>query len=269
MSAFEPLSNRIAERTDRTWRRAAMAALALWAAGSVLAGQPAATPQRPSLSTSAWTVPRGLFELEAGASFSEGAGALPLFAKYGLRDSLELEAGIDALRWVEGAGDGQTSVGDLLLGARWRPNREAAPVALALAGLVKLPTAADDAGSGELDATLVGIASIPFDNGLGLDLNLVWSAVGRDGGGALGQGQAIATLGVPLRGNWSSFVEAAYQRTAGQADGGFVDAGLAFAVTPRAVLDVGAGVGWSEGYPDWSATVGWTVLFASPRDGSN
>ncbi len=241
------------------------AAIVLGAATLVQADEPAATPQRPSLSTSAWTVPRGLFELETGAAFSEGSAALPLFGKYGLTDALELEAGIDAVRRVEGPGQGETSIGDLLLGARWRPTGGDARVALALAGLVKLPTADDAAGSGEADVTVAGIASVPFDNGWGLDLNLLWSALGRSGGGALGQGQAIVTLGVPLRERWSTFVEAAYQRTAGEGDGGFIDAGLGYAATPQAVFDVAAGVGWSEGYPDWSVTAGWTVLFARKR----
>jgi hypothetical protein len=226
---------------------------------------PAATPQRPSLSTSAWTVPRGLFELETGAAFSEGAAALPLFGKYGLTDALELEAAIDGVRWVDGPGEGETSVGDLTLGARWRPRRETSRIGLALAGLVKLPTAGDETGSGETDASVIGIASIPLNDGLGLDLNLVWSALGRQGGGAHGQGQAIATLAFPLRGDWSSFVETAYQRTAGNEDGGFFDAGVAFAATPRAVFDLSAGTGWSRGYPDWSINVGWTVLFSGDR----
>lgn len=232
---------------------------------SVVWAEPAATPQRPSLSTSAWTVPQGLFELETGAAFSEGTGALPLFAKYGVSDSLEVEVGIDALRWVDGPGDGNTSIGDLLLGARWRPTAGDTRVQWAVAGLVKLPTAGSDGGSGEIDASVIGIASVPFGNGLGLDLNLVWTALGSEDGGTLGQGQAIAALGIPLGGRWSSFVEAAYQRTAGQEDGGFFDAGLAYAATPRAVFDIAAGSGWSEGYPDWSVTVGWTLLFAGDR----
>lgn len=243
----------------------AVTSVALWTATLVCADGPSATPQRPSLSTSAWTVPRGLFELEAGAGFSEGAGGLPLFGKYGVTDAMELEAGIDAVRWVDGPGEGETSVGDLLLGARWRLPGERSRVRFALAGLIKLPTAGDDAGSGEVDGTIVGIASMPFDNGLGLDVNVVWSALGQDAGGALGQGQAIATVGIPLGTRWSSFVETAYQRTAGKNDGGFFDAGLAYAAAPRAVFDVAAGVGWSEGYPDWSATVGWTMLFAGDR----
>jgi hypothetical protein len=237
----------------------------LLAPAAAVADEPAATPQRPSLSSSVWTVPRGLFELEVGAGFSEGAAATPLFGKYGVTDALEIEAGIDALRWVDGPGDGETSIGDLVLGARWRADGKSSRTRLALAGLVKLPTAGDETGSGEVDATIAGIASIALDHGLGLDLNVVWTALGRDGGGALGQTQAIAALGIPLRGRWSSFVETAYQRTAGQEDGGFLDAGLAYAATPRAVFDVAAGVGWSEGYPDWSVNAGWTVLFAGDR----
>jgi len=250
------------------FRRAGVLCLsvaALCATTATTAAGPAATPQRPSLSASVWTVPRGLFELEAGAGFSEGSGALPLFGKYGATDALELEVGIDAVRWVDGPGDGETSIGDVLLGARWRPARENRRCQLAVAGLIKLPTASDNAGSGEIDATVAGIASVPFDNGLGLDVNLVWSGLGRDPGGTLGQVQAIATLGVPLDARWSSFVEVAFQRTAGQGDGGFFDAGVAFTATPRAVFDIAAGVGWSDGYPDWSVAAGWTVLFSRGR----
>ena len=51
---------------------------------------------------------------------------------------------------------------------------------------------------------------------------------------------------------------------AGQGDGGFFDAGLAYTASPRAVFDIAGGIGWSEGYPDWSVTTGWTVLFSRP-----
>lgn len=238
------------------------AILALLLGGPSRAVEPAATPQRPSLATNVWTVPAGRVEVEAGATFGEGAGALPVLAKVGWTDALEVFAGVDAVRWVDGPGDGTTSLGDLVLGGRWRPDVALGEARFAVAGAVKIPTADDDAGSGETDAALTGILSVPLPGGAGLDVNLVATALGRDGGGTLGQGQGIVALGFPLAGRWSGFVEGAYQRTAGEGDGTFWDAGLAYAATPRAVLDVAAGVGASDGYPDWSVSIGWTVLFA-------
>ena len=81
---------------------------------------PSATPQRPSLTFNAATVPDGGAEVELGSSIAAGFGALPVFAKYGLTGALELEAGIDAVRWVDGPDAGSASIGDLLVGARWR-----------------------------------------------------------------------------------------------------------------------------------------------------
>jgi hypothetical protein len=225
---------------------------------------PSATPQRLSLSFTAATVPDGGVEVEVGSSLAPGFGALPVFTKYGLTRALELEAGVDAVRWVDGPGGGSASIGDLLVGARWRVTGEPARVQVAFGGWVKAPTAGDVRGSGEADATVAAIASIPLAHGLSLDANLWWSALGQEGGGALGQGQAIATLGFPLSERWSSFVEVAVQKTAASGDGGFVDAGFVYAASRKAVFDVSFGSGWSDGYPDWAVNAGWTVLL---RDG--
>ena len=226
---------------------------------------PTATPQRPSLTFSTATVPDGGTEIETGAAFGPQVGALPVFAKYGLTDELELEAGIDAIRWVGGTADGSASIGDLLLGARWRVTDERSKIQVAFGGWLKAPTAGDVRGSGEPDATVAAIASIPLSHGLSIDANLFWSALGRDGGGALGQGQALATLGVPITDRWGSFVGVAFQKTATQGDGGFLDAGFTYAASRTAVFDVAFGSGWSDGYPDWAVTAGWTLLVADGR----
>jgi hypothetical protein len=214
------------------------------------------------LTFNAYTVPDGLFEIENGPIFAPETGALPVFAKYGLTDALELEAGIDVVRWVDGPDGGSASIGDFLVGARWRATSSSSRTQLAFGGWLKAPTAGDERGSGETDVTVAAIASLPLANGLSVDANVWWSALGRDGGGTVGQGQAIAALWVPVGERWSSFVEVALQKTAGEGDGGFVDAGVAYTASPIAVFDVAAGTGWSDGYPDWTVTAGWTVLLA-------
>ena len=241
---------------------ASVVSAALSTTGRSADDEPHATPQRPSLTFNAYTVPDGLFEVETGALFAPRYGAFPVFAKYGLTDALELEAGVDVVRWVDGVDGGSASIGDLLIGARWRSTAEQSRIQIAFGGWLKVPTAGDERGTGETDVTIAAITSVPLAHGLSVDANLWWSALGRDDGGAVGQGQAIAALWIPIAERWSSFVELALQKTAGEGDGGFIDAGIAYAASPIAVLDVAAGTGWSDGYPDWTVTAGWTVLLA-------
>ncbi len=220
---------------------------------------PEATPQRPSLSFNAYTVRARAWEVETGADVSETSAGIPLLVKYGLAERVELEIGPNLVRTVSTDESVATSQGDLVLGVRaGTPLNPQWPVAAGVAW-VKLPTADDDVGSGELDAGVIGIVSIPI-GALSLDTNLWVSALGRGGDSFHGQVQGIVTLGFPLPGAWSAYGEVAWQSTAREGSGGFFDVGATYAVTPRTVIDAAAGVGWSDGYPDWSVTVGWTVL---------
>jgi hypothetical protein len=222
------------------------------------------TPQRPSLSFNANTVRARAWEVETGADVSETSAGIPLLVKYGLVDRAELEIGANLVRTVSTDETVATSHGDLVLGVRagTPPNPEWA-VAGGVAW-VKVPTADDDVGSGEFDAGLIGILSIPIGS-LSLDTNLWVSALGQGGDSFRGQVQGIVTLSFPLPGAWSAYGEVAWQSTAAEGSGGFFDAGATYAVTPRTAIDAAAGVGWSDGYPDWSVTVGWTVLARAGR----
>jgi hypothetical protein len=249
-------------------RVAACAAFLLAGLGPALHGAAAAeasaTPQRPSLSFNTLTAPARRFEMEIGGSVADGADALPLFLKYGLTDRTELEVGFDGVRRVDTAGGPVTSQGDLSLWIRTRPSWGHGGRSVAGLGWVKAPTARDGAGSGKIDAGVIGVLSLPLGR-QSLDANLWVSALGREDGTTLGQAQGILTLNLPGPGDWSSFAEIAWQRTAGEGDGGFFDAGVAFAASPRAVFNAAAGAGWSEGYPDWVVTAGWAILFPGRR----
>ena len=237
----------------------------LAAVSPATAQQPSATPQRPSMSFGTSTVPRGLFELEAGGLATDDGTAVPLFFKYGLTDRLELEFGLDAIRRLDTTDEDGAALGDLSAGVRGRLARTARGASFAWVGFVKIPTATSDAGSGELDFGAVGVASIPLDRYV-LDLNLWGLLLGREDGGAVGQLQAIATFYIPTSSGWTPYVEGAWQNTAGgEGHGAFVDAGVSFSASPRAVFDAAAGAGFSEGYPDWTATIGWTILFDRAR----
>lgn len=245
----------------RAWsaRGYAIVVAAIAAASLPAAAQETATPQRPSLSFNALTVPAHRFEMELGGTITEGGGAVPIFLKYGLTDRTELEAAFDAVRQVE-TDDGEiTSVGDLSLWVRSHTDPSAEGQRLAVSSWVKAPIARDDAGTGEVDAGVIGILSMPVGR-FGLDANVWLSALGREDA-TVGQVQGIVTLGYSASKGWSVFAEAAWQQTAGEGSGGFFDSGVSFTASRWTVLDIAAGVGWNEGYPDWAATAGWTILF--------
>lgn len=243
----------------------ALALAACLAAAAPAARAQEATPQRPSLSFNAYTVDKNAFEMEWGGLTTEDTSSVPTFLKYGFTDWLEGELGFDTIRQVDLGGEEVTSRGDLFLGVRhsYRPGWDGPDVAAV--AWVKAPTARDSAGSGEADFGLIAVASGPLSRrGGSLDLNIGLSALGTRGG-AVGRQEVIATVGLPVPGAWSVYVEGAYQNTAVFGDGLFFDAGVGYAASPRAVFDVAAGVGSSRGYPDWTVTVGWTVLTAAGR----
>jgi hypothetical protein len=238
--------------------------LAILSPGVVLAAEAEATPQRPSLSFNTSTVLSGAFEMEWGGLLTEEVQSVPAFLKFGATDRVELEMGFDSIRSMDLDGEPVTSRGDLVLGVRTRHDPSWDGPSIAWVGWVKAPTARDSAGSGEVDAGVIGIASGSLGRG-SLDLNLGFSALGQPDGGTVGQAQLIATVGLPAPAPWSVYVEGAWQRTATHGDGSFFDAGLGYAASPRAVLDLAAGFGSSRGYPDWVVHVGWTILAHTRR----
>ncbi len=228
------------------------------------AALPAATPQSPSLSFNTLTVPARRWEMEIAGVLSDSTAAAPVFLKYGLTDRTEMEIGFDLIRTVEADADSVTSQGDLFLGVRSRLPIGGSSQSFAARGWLKAPTARDEAGTGEFDAGLIGIATLPFGRS-SIDANLWLTALGQTGDAILGQVQGIMTLNLPERGGWSPFAEIAWERTATQGSDVFVDAGLGYAVSRTSAVNAAAGVGGGEGYPDWGLTVGWVVLFDEPK----
>lgn len=219
-----------------------------------------ATPQRPSLSFNTSTVPAGGLELEVGGWVTDGGSSLLGFLKYGLTRRTELELAFDAVRRVDLDDGTATSQGDVILGLRSRVAEPARGPSVALAGVLKIPTAGEEAGSGEFDARFIAIASIPSGRS-SVDANLGFSAVGQEDGSTLGQVEGIVAFNFPRRHDWSPFAEVAWQTTAARGHGGYMDAGVLRSASRTGVFDFAIGAGWSDGYPDWSVTAGWTCLF--------
>jgi len=134
-----------------------------------------AQPERPSISTHAWTVAPGWIEIEGGTEFDNYPGHVhgqtaPLVAKIGLTQRTQFEVATPIVH----AQQLHIAAGDLLLGVKWRLIEDAPVVAtLAVFPIVKFPTGstAEDAGTGTTDFGVVIISSRSL-GALSLDLNV-------------------------------------------------------------------------------------------------
>ncbi len=74
----------------------------------------AATPQRPSFSTSAATTAKGWLELEGGVTFDDQTAVTPVLLKLGTTENLELFFGLTPIM------DSGKDFEDFTIGSRWR-----------------------------------------------------------------------------------------------------------------------------------------------------
>lgn len=224
----------------------------------------AATPQRPSFSTSTTTTHTGWLELEAGVSMDEHLFDSPVVFKLGATRNFELFVGLSPLINVSN-GVSETGFGDVALGGRWR-FRESTPTSPSLAGQlsIKLPTADEhkQLGSGEVDYNFLFIAAHSFGD-FGLDFNTGFAVAGKPNGGSEEQVLGILTLSRAIASNVSGFGELfvnhslEFDKTTfiGSVGGGYI-------VTPRIVLDGAINFDISNAPFDLRVLVGATVTFA-------
>ena len=212
----------------------------------------AVDPDRPTISSSARTVPPGAAQIEAGVvhEWSRVASApaerrlsVEATARIGVTPALELRVDGEPIVHLRD-GDDATNVGDLALGAKWRLV-EAAGLrpAIALFPFLKVPTAPDPIGTRRVDGGLRVLLSFELPSSWSLDANAGLAAIGQPSGGApVVQGSVSAALAHPLTDRLSAFVELAFASHAerGERDALSVDAGIAFALTRRLSLDAAA-----------------------------
>jgi hypothetical protein len=162
-----------------------------------------AQPERPTVSTHAWTVAPGWLEIEAGGQRDHedgrfrGFGA-PVAAKIGLASRFQLTVSTSLNQPPEG---GATSLGDTGIGLKWR-FAENVPVAGALAGMatVELPTAPASGPADPVALSLLLISSHTFGP-FALDLNAGYTRR-RGDGSVLPETESLwaAAAGGPLAG---------------------------------------------------------------------
>lgn len=232
------------------------------------------TPQRPTVSSDTSTTRAGTLELEAGVDVDpDQAFVLPLTLKAGWNDTREVYVGWNAVEhYASGESPGANApmtgvvegAGDLYIGFRERfLSKPEAGATAAVQAEVKLPTAEDDVGTGEVDfrAALIG--------------NRAWERVSLNGYYRLGilgdpdengfdfEHAITVAVGGAIAGPLGAFAEVAgilRNQEDGEDDPDqlITTVGLQWALTPEIVLDLGAAVGLSDDAPDLRIVGGLT-----------
>jgi len=230
---------------------------------------------RPSVSTSASTVPPGAFQIESGAEYARarvGGGpderrlALGVDLRVGITEQVEIAVAGEPLVRLRGAED-DTGNGDVSLKAKYRflDSREDSPrPALALQPFVTLPVAHAPHGPDRPDFGLLGLASFSLPWRLGLDVNAGLAARGQTRpSGYLVQGLATAALARELGERWSTYVEMFYASAAERSnrDAVGVDAGVQLLLSRRVALDAAVETTLAGPGPDYAVRAGLSVRF--------
>ena len=250
-----------------------LVALAASAPARALAeGQTPVDPDRPSVSTSARTVPPGAIQIEIGGLYtherSAGApaqreAALEATVRVGIVSTLEVRIDGAPIVWQR-SDDDHNGLGDLTLGAKWRlVEADGAMPAVALFPFVKLPTARIPIGTERVDGGVHALLSFALPASWSLDANAGLAAIGQASGGPIVQGTASAALGHPLSERLSGFVELAFASHAerGERDSLGLDIGVSLSLTPRLVLDAAVFTTVAGKGPDYAFRVGLSTRF--------
>jgi hypothetical protein len=202
-------------------------------------------PERPTVATHAFTVARGIVELETGferdnAPDHTRSWQVPVVVKVGLARRVQLNL---APAVVSPAGGG-AGAGDMSIGVKYRL-AEGLPLVGAFAVLpaLKLPLGDAEHGTKTTDVSLLLISNHQF-GGAALDVNVGYTRRSGDGTKAPKEAtQWTVSGGVPLTGNVGFVVEVfGYPHTEGPAGSRSAVALLAgptMPIGPHAVIDVG------------------------------
>ena len=205
-------------------RIAALAALAfITAAGAARADDLRdLCPDRPLKGTSACTVDKGHWQVEVGVidfthdrtggvTIDQWTIASPL-VKYGLTDTLDVEAGLALYQHQRvsggGASAGDSSLGDLYLRAKWHLMGTNGQDGLAIEPYIKLPTANHTLGNGAVEGGVLLPWQTNLPLGWALDVTPEVDVL-KDQSGSGRHAAVSASAGIthPLNEDWSLGLE--------------------------------------------------------------
>ena len=229
---------------------------------------------RPSVSTSTYTVQPGAVQIESGVEYSRtSVGGSPAERQFTLDVTLRagltehLEVRLDGLPVVVTRGSqDDTGWGDLSIQAKYRfyDGKEGHwwP-SLGMLPFVTFPTAHAPHGTSVPDFGLIGLASFTLPWGFGLDTNLGVAALAERPRGYRPQGAAVAALGHDIGERWSAYGEVFFASARERGARGAVgfDAGIEFVLTPTLALDAAAQTSLAGPGPDYSIRAGLSVRF--------
>lgn len=236
--------------------------------------EPAIETDRPDVSNSTKTVPRGALQVESGLEYARSsfAGtdgerrlAVQATLRAGLTDRLEIQLGGEPLVRLRGREEA-TDHGDVTLGFKYRflDSPGGFAPALGVGPLVKLPLADAPIGTERSDFALVGLASFDLPWKLGLDVNAGPALVGQTRpNGYLVQALASGSLSREVAEGLSAFVEVFFASRSDR-DGrdvvGF-DTGVVYVLASWLALDGAVETSLKGPGRDWALRAGVSARF--------
>jgi hypothetical protein len=259
-------------------RRLAALVLCACAGGTAHAADAPICADRPAKANAVCTVPAGSVQVETAAvdwSLTRSPGTRvelltvgSSYVKLGVSDGSDLEVGFTphaALTTRDVSESKLSGVGDVLLRYKQRLTAAEARVQVAWIPFVKLPTAGHGLGNGELEGGVVVPVSFTLSGQatmtIGPELDVLADSDGRGRHLALVNVVNVSAPVAPrltLSGELWSNVNFQPGGTIKQAS---ADAALAYALSKRVQVDVGANLGLTSATPDAEGYVGLSIRF--------
>ena len=235
-------------------------------------GPPSAVVQRPTETETAVTVAPRYVEFDGGLFLGEDLIETPATVRFGLVRGAELLAAVSPIVIHDsGEPNERSGVGDLAAGAKiWFVDQGVSMPALALQGLVKLPTGEDAVSSGELDYSITAIATRRYSQ-LVADLNGGIDLLGRDkanGDHVFDEIWRAGASAVWMPQERFSYVAELYGRFVPDQDIDQVtlNLGLIYGANETFLIDGAVRLGLSEDASDAAITFGLTKLLGKGID---
>lgn len=227
---------------------------------------------RPDVTESPMTVPKGMWQLEMttlGWSRDEADGETTrtwsfgqINMKYGLTSNDDLQLGFDLYTRERSGGESAEGFGDVVV--RWKHNllgfEDDSPVAVAVMPYVKIPTGTELSNE-QFEGGIVLPAAIDLSDRASLGAQIEPAYLFNDDSDdhefALGHTVALA---VDLGGNFGTYVEYVGLVTESDYEAG-LSCGLTYDVNSSFRLDTGAYLGLNDTAEDFAVFTGFTYRF--------
>ena len=214
--------------------------------------------QRPTLSSDTATTVEGTFELEMGVSWDpDELVDTPSSLKYGAGPSTEVFLGWSP--YLDNELTGDTGIGDLAIGVRHRFQQETDSLpSAAVQSTIKLPTADDGLGSGQVDASFAGILTKTFGRCTATSFYQLGVRSDAAGGSNVAHSLALAAA-TPMFGRFGAFGEiAGVVVPETNSESYFSTVGITYNPRASLVFDLGLLTGWNDEAPDTQIYIGFT-----------